>query len=81
MIRAHIMSWGYQKAPMNMSNCSASEVMPKVTQCGLQVLLLLNVFFDWETFIRESYDLPYLPDNTIKPKILCCYFYKELPAF
>ena len=39
------------------------------------------LFFDWETFIRESYSLPYLLDNTIKLELLCCYFYNVLATF
>lgn len=54
MIRAHIMSWGYQKAPMNTSNCSPAQVMLKVSQYGLQVLLLLNAFLWLGNFYQRK---------------------------
>lgn len=48
------MSWGYQKAPMNMSNCSPAQVMLKVAQHALQVLLLLNVFLWLGNFYQRK---------------------------
>lgn len=54
MIRAHIMSRGYKKAPMNMSNCSSAQVMLKVAQYELQVLLLLNAFLWLGNFYQRK---------------------------